>query len=67
MSADSPEKVLQLKKGSGWYVTADNISHAQAARQARQRINAGQGTPADYDLVNGRDDLLRKAVEEKNG
>jgi hypothetical protein len=66
MSADSPEKILQLKKGAGFYVTADNIAHATAARQANHRIQQGAGTPADYDLVNGRNDMLRKAVEEKN-
>lgn len=66
MNADSPEKTLQLKKGVGFYVTDDNIAHAQAARSARQRMTAGQGTPADYELVNGREALLRKAVEEKN-
>lgn len=64
--SDSPEKTLQLKKGVGWYVTDDNISHAQAARTARQRISRGSGTPEDYALVNGREALLKKAVEDKN-
>jgi hypothetical protein len=64
-SADSPEKILGLKKGTGFYVTEDNIAHATAARQARHRMGQGTATPADYDLVNGREALLKKAVEEK--
>lgn len=52
--------LLKLKKGKGFYVTEDNIAAAQAARAAQRRINAGQGSPADYDLVNGRNEMTRE-------
>ena len=41
-------------------ITPDNIALAQAARAARNRIASGQGTPADHDLVNGREEFIKK-------
>jgi hypothetical protein len=56
-------KILKLKKGKGFYVTEDNIAAAQAARQANRRIKAGTASPADFDLVNGRNEMTRQVYE----
>lgn len=44
-------------------ITPDNIKMAIAARAAEQRIKRGQGTPQDFDLVQGRRDFEKKVRE----
>jgi hypothetical protein len=46
-------------------ISQDNISHAEMRRSARNRINHGQGTPQDYELVSGAEALIQQALLEK--
>ena len=45
-------------------VTPDNIDMAQRTRAARRAISEGRGTSEDHALVNERERLIKKAVEE---
>lgn len=46
-------------------ITQDNITYAQAARAARQRIRNGTASADDVLFVNEREALIQKAVREK--
>lgn len=43
-------------------ISKDNYTHAQMRRAARARIDAGQGQPADYELVAGAEALIQNIL-----
>jgi hypothetical protein len=46
-------------------ITPDNIALAQAARRARQKMQQGKADIEDVQLVEGREELIQKALEEE--
>lgn len=64
MSGEKPESVLKLEKGKGFYITQDNADMAIRARAARRAIAEGRGAAEDYALVQERERLVKKIMEE---